>query len=111
MSALRSKSTAQVVADSTRIARGFFVTTWFVHFSSPASRYHSREGAWWYPSPAAAHANRLASDSIKCLPQEKAAILRVELAKLGEALQVQIAGIIEVRRGQLTGGSASPTLH
>jgi hypothetical protein len=53
----------------------------------------------------------LASDSIKRLPPEEAEMLRVELAKLGEALQAQIAGIVEARWAQLIGGSASPTLH
>jgi hypothetical protein len=53
----------------------------------------------------------LASDSIESLPPEEAELLRVELAKLGEALQAQIAGIIEARWAQLTGGSVAPTLH
>jgi hypothetical protein len=53
----------------------------------------------------------LASDPIEHLRPEEAAILRAELAELGEALQAQIAGIIEVRWTQLTGGSVSSTRH
>jgi hypothetical protein len=53
----------------------------------------------------------LVSDSTEHLPPEEAEILRTELAELGEALQAQIAGIIEVRWAQLTGGSASATRH
>jgi hypothetical protein len=53
----------------------------------------------------------LASDVVSELPPKEAEMLRVELTKLGEALEAQIAGIVEVRLEQLTGGSASLTRH
>ena len=45
------------------------------------------------------------------LTQEHAATLRAELLKLGEALEAQIAGIIDIRWTQLTGGGSSSTRH
>jgi hypothetical protein len=52
----------------------------------------------------------LASETEHLLPEE-AGILHVELTKLGDALEAQIAGIIDQRWAQLTGGSASLTRH
>jgi energy-converting hydrogenase A subunit M len=53
----------------------------------------------------------LASDVVSELPPKEAAMLRTELVRLGEALQTQIAGLVEVRLEQLTGDSASLTRH
>jgi hypothetical protein len=53
----------------------------------------------------------LASDSVGELPQEEAAVLRAELTRLGDALEAQLAGIIDLRWAQLIGGSASLTRH
>jgi hypothetical protein len=52
----------------------------------------------------------LASET-KHLPPEEAAMLHVELTKLGDALEAKIAGIVDQRWAQLTGGIASATLH
>jgi hypothetical protein len=53
----------------------------------------------------------LASESSKHPTPEEGAVRRAELAELGEALQAQIVGIVEVRWAQLTGRSASSTRH
>jgi hypothetical protein len=53
----------------------------------------------------------LASDLVGELPPKEAAMLRTELVRLGEALQAQIADIVEFRLAQLTGGFESVTLH
>jgi hypothetical protein len=53
----------------------------------------------------------LASDLVGELPPKVAAMLQAELTKVGDALESQIAGIVEVRLEQLTGGSASLTRH
>jgi hypothetical protein len=51
----------------------------------------------------------LASDLVSELPPKEVAMLRTELSKFGDALEAQIAGIVEVRLAQL--GVASATLH
>jgi hypothetical protein len=53
----------------------------------------------------------LTFDPVAELPPEAAAMLRTELVRLGEALQAQIAGIVEIRLTQLTGCVPSATLH
>ena len=53
----------------------------------------------------------LASEPVGHLSPEEAAMLRAELVKLGEALQAQIAGIIDIRWTQLSGSTASATRH
>jgi hypothetical protein len=45
------------------------------------------------------------------LSTEKAAMLRVELVRLAEALEVQISGIIDSRLMQLGGSTTSATQH
>jgi hypothetical protein len=45
------------------------------------------------------------------LPKKEAAMLCVELTKLGDALEAQIAEIVEVRWEQITGVSVSLTRH
>jgi hypothetical protein len=52
-----------------------------------------------------------AFDPVGELPPEAAAMLRTEWVRLGEALQAQIASIVEIRLTQLTGCVASATLH
>jgi hypothetical protein len=51
----------------------------------------------------------LASDPPGHLPAEEVAMLRGELVKLGEALEAEIAGIIDTRWAQL--GTMSATRH
>lgn len=53
----------------------------------------------------------LASEPVDHLPPGEVAALRAELVRLGEALEAQITGIIEIRWAQLGRGSASTTLH
>jgi hypothetical protein len=53
----------------------------------------------------------LASDPAGHLPPDEVAILRSELVRLGEALEAQIAGIINIRWKQLGGGTVSATRH
>jgi hypothetical protein len=53
----------------------------------------------------------LASDPVGELPPKEAEMLRVELTKLGDAREPQIAGIVEVRWAQLTGCVAYLTRH
>jgi hypothetical protein len=45
------------------------------------------------------------------LPPEEVAMLRAELVRLGEALEAEIAGIIDIRWTQFAGGTASSTRH
>jgi hypothetical protein len=45
------------------------------------------------------------------LSTEEAAMLRVELVRLAEALEVQISGIIDSRLMQLGGSTMSATRH
>jgi hypothetical protein len=53
----------------------------------------------------------LASDPAGHLPPKEVAMLRAELVKLGDALEAQIAGIIDIRWTQLAGGTMSATRH
>jgi hypothetical protein len=54
---------------------------------------------------------RLASSQTSHLPPEEVAMLRAELVQIADALEAQIAGVVGIRWTQLTGGTASATLH
>jgi hypothetical protein len=53
----------------------------------------------------------MASHPAGYLSTQEAAMLRAELIRLGEALESQIARIIDSRLAQLVGGATSPTRH
>jgi hypothetical protein len=53
----------------------------------------------------------VASDPAGYLSTEEAAMLRAELVRLAEALEVQIVEIIDIRLAQLASGGVSSTRH
>jgi hypothetical protein len=53
----------------------------------------------------------LASNPAGHLPPAEVAMLRAELVKLGEALEAEIAGVIDIRWMQLGGPKPSRTRH